>query len=537
MLGWKEAVHYLAEAGCAFEGALEDACLQSDVGIVRALLQASRLLIEASDLDAAFKARSDINVLIAVVEELVARRLALCHVAKDIMDLADLDNLCLTSETLDVPTDKIEEFLGLMFGKYRKALSSALRSLPSPPGYVESMSDDFDGIARFQAVWLFCNYDFLDPTASSSDYAERMQYLLDAGFHGLEQPGSNGETVLYRTCRLFRPNYFEEETYMWLLGHSNEDEFPPRLVVDDHQLPRPIFYAASFLRHVDVATLEDAGVLRPLEKVPRDDCKCFCSSGGCMPHYMFLRCDGNGCRYGVRFDACTAERYGISARDGCLHQWCKAWRLPAHWKEQYYQEACRLEIFERLGMQHTCCAAGRRDNYHRKIPDTLTGLRARLDALEKGDPDDGFSSWRPADEAQREEIQSEDGEFKRQLDLIMDFYLKSRFKFRSIPIIPAGDDHDKSYWASWWKTIDRFLPPIGKDKCVYRGVDKLERDDYQRGNLFQALDEAYPEKRLMEEQRALIKAGAQGKAFDRVIREQLGRFCASTFPTCPAEWR
>ncbi|KAI6357797.1 hypothetical protein MCOR25_007548 [Pyricularia grisea] len=535
ILGWKEAMHYLAEAGCAFEGALGDACSQNDVDIVRTLLQTARLPIEASDLDGAFQA-TNMDILSAIVEELVARRATLSKVAKSIMQPADLDQLCLNGQALNVPNNKVDELLDLMLGKYRTALALSLRSLPLPPGYVigepprrATMSDEPDDIARFQAVWLFCKYDFPDPMAVASSYSEKIQCLLDAGFHGLEQPGSNGETVLYRAFRLLRsPLISEEESVIWLLGHSNEDEFPPHLVVEDRQLPRPTFYVASFLRHVDVAILKDAGVLRPLEKIPRDNCKCFCSTGGCMPHYMFLRCDGNGCRYRARFDACTAERCGIAARDGCLHQWCKAWQLSATWTEQYYQAACRLEIFERLGMQHTCCAAGRRDNYNEKIPDTLTIMRARLNALREGGPDLEFpSSWRRSDDAEREEIQSDDEELKRQLDLIMDFYLMSRYRFRPMPIIPAGDgDYGKSYWASWWKAIDRFLPPLGKEKCVYRGLDAPTRDDYQRNNLFQALDEAYPDKRLMEEQRALTEAGARGKAFDLVIREQLGRFCA-----------
>lgn len=537
-LCWPEAVQYLAESGCAFEGALSEACFHGDIDMVRALLRTTRLAIKPVDIDAAFRAKS-MDILLAVVEELVARRRTLCKIAKDIMKPADLIQLCLAGEASDVPNDKVEKLFELVFGEYHAALTSALRSFPLPRGYVNVVPelttptiDERNGVARLRAVSLFCDYDFLTPTELKENYIQKIEYLLNAGFHGLEEPGANGETVLYRTCRSFNPsNPVHETSFIWLLSHSKEHKFPPKRAADHRQLAGPIYYVASFLRHVDVASLQDVGILGPLKSIPTDNCKCFCARAGCMPHYMFLRCDGNSCRHRETFDACTAERYGIAARDGCLHQWCEAWQLSKRSAEQYYEEACRLEIFERLGMRHTCCAAGRRDNYSARIPDTIATLRARMEALSNGNPDlESENSWRRSDDAEREEIQSEDAELKGQLDLIMGFYALSRIKHPSVPIRSASDgDHTKSFWVLWWRTIDKFLPPVGREKCVYRGLDWLVRDMYQSQNLFQALDEEYPEKRRMEELRALDQAGACDESFETVIKQHLNWLCAPSF--------
>lgn len=63
-----------------------------------------------------------------------------------------------------------------------------------------------------------------------------------------------------------------------------------------------------------------------------DDCQCHCSSKGCLPSMILQKL--RYCAY--------------------LRQWVPC--IPKRNRLEAYREGCRLEIFKRLGMSHTCCS-------------------------------------------------------------------------------------------------------------------------------------------------------------------------------------
>jgi hypothetical protein len=163
-----------------------------------------------------------------------------------------------------------------------------------------------------------------------------------------------------------------------------------------------------------------------------DQCDCFCSSNGCLPSSQLLHpprplhpiccCSHRGYRIFSWMDACGLMGDDL---DKCL------------------EESVRPELFNRLGMVHTCCFARK----------TI------------GDAD-------------RILLQEEDGHLKAQLDLLMQAYRSSRdirleppedgsnFVFRLKCRCPYEDvrwaqiisGNLAGHWAWWWFKVDQILP-------------------------------------------------------------------------------
>ncbi|EHA53352.1 hypothetical protein MGG_07917 [Pyricularia oryzae 70-15] len=535
LLGWPEIIPYIAQAGCSLPIALEDACLTGCVEIVRALLRVEYLPIRTVHLDNAFNCGSS-RVLETVVQEMMARREMVCELASAVLqpDVLEGFGLCVPGRAPS-PRDA-RRLLEITLDEYQGQLAKALRNLGSSTAYFmidsefrDEQTDEFAMVERLSCINLFEEYTFLDPASCNlgGDYAGAIQCLLDAGFHDLDREDDNKQTVLYKTCHNYKPEGAEfgvdDRDLLWLLKHSKKNQFPLELASEHQSLVSPIFYAASALRHVSIEALKDAGVLEQLSEVPTDCCECFCSSNGCMPHYMFLRCDGNGCQEGAKHDACTGDAYGVTGRDGCLHQWCEAWALPDHQMELYYAEACRLEVFERLGMKHTCCASGRRKDYLDRIRG-LEGIRSRFDDYQTERPRVNIPNrWPRADDSERQEFQEEDAELNADLERVMHYYDKMRAPFLTSPVCgEADEDFCDSFWFLWWSCVDRILPPLGKEKCVYRGIEFSRREIYKERGVYEKMDEEFADKREDEREAALSAAGYEGLDFRDVVDEYFG---------------
>lgn len=85
----------------------------------------------------------------------------------------------------------------------------------------------------------------------------------------------------------------------------------------------------------------------PLERLNKacgpmltDSCNCYCSSGGCLPPNLLLK---------------RRKQENWKAKSCELNTWFDLSNIYSGDREVCCSEACRLEIFERLGMAHTCC--------------------------------------------------------------------------------------------------------------------------------------------------------------------------------------
>jgi hypothetical protein len=142
-----------------------------------------------------------------------------------------------------------------------------------------------------------------------------------------------------------------------------------------------------------------------------------------MPiHMQWKRCDR------IEYQ----DSWGWGRRQKESNQWVEFCILRPTTQEVYFAELCRLELFERLGMAHTCCNF--EDNGPYNDPSwEYYGLRMK---------------GRISDE-DRDELQAEDAELHKQLASLMEAY-------RTLRIQHSGPFLD--FWQAWWAIVDDILP-------------------------------------------------------------------------------
>lgn len=183
-----------------------------------------------------------------------------------------------------------------------------------------------------------------------------------------------------------------------------------------------------------------ASICSPTE---RDGCTCFCSSGGCLPladidyldDKVWQRCSGY-----VGY---------------VVFWWMESCGPETQERLEHLEQAVRLEIFQRLGMRHTCCRG-------------VGACRAPSDS----------GCWESEGmESESVEIRQEDSWRASQLDLMMEAYRGSiaawlnsgRAESGGSAILactclePRHWSHQASdplaaHWQQWWKKVDQVLP-------------------------------------------------------------------------------
>ena len=202
-----------------------------------------------------------------------------------------------------------------------------------------------------------------------------------------------------------------------------------------------------------------------------DGCQCYCSSAGCLPLHKFWKCDV------VRFDhdkdcKSIGSSFLIEALDDWL-TWCGSDDAQS---KTCYEESCRLEVFERLGMAHTCCGQQKS----------------------------------PLNEEDREQLQDEDTELKAQLDLILQGY-QNRFKKHTGSL--------RSFWESSMQDLDRILPELRpEERCKHRCLSNRDHRRYKRSRDYSRKEREWHDTRATLEKEALTKSRYSGLDFIDVIR-------------------
>ena len=157
------------------------------------------------------------------------------------------------------------------------------------------------------------------------------------------------------------------------------------------------------------------GTVAKHSKIFNDNCDCHCSGNGCLPtHKIPVLRRG------------SVKTWGEFQDD--LFSWIEDCYSSESQAKLYVEAACRKELFERLGMAHTCC--GR------------TSLCGSC----------GSCGFRKMSQKIRKELQAEDVTSKEQLDFMMNAF-KCAIKLRAA--WPLWE-----FWKWWWKVIDVILPPL-----------------------------------------------------------------------------
>jgi hypothetical protein len=169
-------------------------------------------------------------------------------------------------------------------------------------------------------------------------------------------------------------------------------------------------------------------VARSCDPTQRDSCRCSCSSGGCLPLHKF--------RNGISVEPLVGERpywtEFIPKRWADVSESVLSWIQSCHLDDdqarEYLRDACKLEVFTRLGMAHTCC------EFDGNGPRSFE-----------------FPRRRTRDPGTQEELREEDEELSGQLDAIMEAYDKA---------LATRGGTIGEFWEWWWTTLEPLLPEL-----------------------------------------------------------------------------
>jgi hypothetical protein len=297
-------------------------------------------------------------------------------------------------------------------------------------------------------IWA---YHFLDEWGGAG---KLLDALYESGITAIDLKGRDQETpLLYRLSR-FRDFELVPEAIIWFLQKGANPNFDA-----PHSWPNIFFYLPLVMsfNKTSPGRLENtapfySSICDPFET---DGCECYCSSSGCLPFRQTLTCrvtenfprwHENNClgRTRVKFES-LEDLARINGVEDCQMA------TP-------YTETCRLEVFDRLGMAHTCCSIEYGNGISHREFGYWTGR-----------------FWRQRfPKAEKERLQDEDGELREQLDLIMEAYRRMRETY-------SGSL--EGFWEWWWQTLDDILPDLlPAERCKFliegfnRPLEPLEKE-------------------------------------------------------------
>ncbi|KAB5576263.1 hypothetical protein GE09DRAFT_619905 [Coniochaeta sp. 2T2.1] len=305
------------------------------------------------------------------------------------------------------------------------------------------------------------------------DYAtcKHLDKFHDAGFRAVDIPDAEGYTPLqiWLECQ---PMSSAHDVLYWLLSRGAKPEWASMLDPEDVRYYTVLSHLAlkwrvvcmQHVRHVSnlFKAFENYSDIVPATlHMVRDGCPCFCGTGGCLPIHLLWRCNSRRC-----------DCYGSKShnRRDWIFLWFNAWRLSEQQKELLCSEVIRLELFERLGMAHTCCCSS---------TDSWDDLYPRI----------------CPDEDERTRMQDEDEEHSLQLEDLMSHYNTAAKRHHGTY---------ESFWEIWWQVVDDILPPLlPMEACKNRFVVPWRRNTQE----FRDRDRTTMENRAAREADALHRAG------------------------------
>ncbi|KAH8913042.1 hypothetical protein BR93DRAFT_127042 [Coniochaeta sp. PMI_546] len=477
-LGWDTGLRYLVAAHCPVERAIVTTCILGDQESLRILLQTPRPVFSASSIMPDNDQESWIEKAVdrlywrspasytgfdLILTELIRRRNILKHLA-----LTELSSLQQREFGLDEPSIPDSQ---------SEAIFHCLKQIIHVP-------DELD-------CWISPHHMI---RKCDDMPAKLLDKIYNAGFRSVDIP-YKGETPLF--WRLARDAAYQFScTHLdylpWFLSHGARAEWSDVSQLDNTRYPTALFYIGPILRfnyqyHSQLLkACEDSSLWVPTNlHLITDDCTCLCGTRGCLASHLLWRCTARNC-------FCFSET--MRWRLEVLKRWISVWRLSGHEKEIVYSEVTRLELFERLGMAHTCCCT--------KLPDCWT-------------------DWKPIrrlcpDEEERARLRDEDSELALQLDDLLAQYDIAR---------KAHGGSIESFWRHWWQVLNEILPPLlPVAACKNRLLGPWHRSSEDSQEEYRKRNQETIENRAAQEQEALKCAGYIGPEYEdfrQVIRVHL----------------
>lgn len=365
------------------------------------------------------------------------------------------------------------------------------------------------------------------------DTLDRLDALLGAGFIYVEQPDENNQTQLSTFSRgLFggREQIFDKggcaHIIAWFLQHGASPALAPYVEDYDSDDPEDI-PAQTILQYPSVLhtlaalasqdftphfmedepprwTFDDGLKLcRPALEAAEvdyrvaDECICFCSVRGCLPVHLVSPCGHINTR-DINMEGSNRKGETKPARRvEFLEQLVQVLPLSASDRELWCEEGARLEIFERLGMAHTCCAGARH------------GADYWSDTTGPTTPS----------EQERRRMQDEDAELATTLEALMEQYrsLRSRWQEHGSCPVGTGSGAPDELWERWWRILDEILPPMTREEACRTHLWDKSEIEYEPAE-YDRLKGRVADDRAKKEKEAMERNGYGGWGFMEVVQ-------------------
>ena len=475
-IGWPNGLQRLLDAGFLADSGFRLSMYMKDLRSIEMILAAETFPTEKYEWKTVLheSGRSSQQIEEVVVKSFARRRQALAALAIQELPEEVLSRLGVSNEkSLDIAAFKVYQELQEMGVDVPQNLE------PDSSYYLDSLDE-------------LCYHDSSIYNALFLEYPPPSRRLLDSlytnGFKLIDTLDAQGRTPLLAACQEYFIYRAREAVSLirWLLDKGACPEFSC-----GHSYPNVLFYIATYWSKVirdgpqpltgdlDCVIRRSASLCNPL--CP-DGCQCYCSSAGCLPFYCCWNCDTT-IGYSSH-ESCKSITSGTLFR--FLDKWLSLCGLDEGQSELCYKEAFRLEVFDRLGMAHTCCR-------HHNTYDTYNGYR-RLSI----------------DEKDRKQLQEEDSELKEQLDLIIQAY-QNRCNKRSGGL--------KDFWESCMQDLDRILPElVPEQRCKDRCLSWVDYHVYRSSAEYTEKERELLDMRMAKEKEVLAKRNYLGLDFIDVIR-------------------
>lgn len=521
-IGWEDGMKMLIDVGFAADPAIFISICVNDITSTRVLIETSnfpgpsrlrkdgcsRRWTEALGL--ALRSKNQ-EIQQIVVQGLKTRREALKTLAFE--ELSEDDIL-----SLGISKDRLLDTCAL---KVYNMLQSSGVDVPSRlmPGMDRWPSRPSRGAKTFDSVYHFLNV---------SDLRECLTFakiIYEFGFTSVDEDNGLGKTPLLNSldCRTYLRDVSAFcELIHWFIDKGASVTFGYRY------FPTIFFYLTSSFT-VATGWIEFEPEIHELEPLfhksatlcsptDRDDCLCYCSSGGCLFIHMLFKYQPCYRHERYRYKRYCSEgssvhhyRYGYSALVDFRAMFEAAQRLldlcglDVVQLESTYEAFVRQEVFERLGMTHTCCEL-----------------------------DGGRRNRRQRCEEERTELRQEDAVLKEQLDLILQAYRNKRLNFDNV----LGN-----FWDDWWEDLDEVLPELNLDeRCLHYFPHRqawcccppcADWHKFKEAEITRFNREKIHDRRIETEREALLDLGYQDLDFLEVIRRHFAKDLESPAAAVP----
>jgi len=312
--------------------------------------------------------------------------------------------------------------------------------------------------------------------------------LLIQGFEGVDLVDDAGQTPLLINAHFSSYNCYKRNACLhWFLDHGAQRVVFPRL-------------NNSSLTHILAANLGRAWTPQPsgehgigekdntelirqakaslpavldlvfslVSPSQRDECQCYCSHAGCLPVHALLkhmRLVGVDSRWPKTLWSTWEDEQRI------LDLWNQCSIMSSE-KRLECSEICRLQIFNRLGMRHTCCMFESGFDIHENT------LENRISCYEKLRPE-----IRIIDDSERTQFQEEDTHPSFQLDAFMDLYYELDTEYQN---------EFSVFWNTWWAVLEEYVPSVNWDSRYFHRDGRGQVDHRWKGRHVQIHDELLP---------------------------------------------